>query len=175
MFQKKKDVPASLTLEPLAAAPVNPLQQQASPIPPPVPRPKPASLIAQGLTIRGDVSGDGELHLDCVVIGDIKVGKLVLGPNGQVEGSIAAQAIEIHGKVKGTVAARAVRLYGTAKVDGDIAHEQLAMETGADFQGRSVKFTRPAPQPAPAPTPAPAPAAAAPVAPVPSPYAPVAG
>ncbi|MBI1682241.1 bactofilin family protein [Caulobacter hibisci] len=169
MFQKKKDVPASLSLEPLATAPIQ-VQLQPQPAPPP-PRPKPASLIAQGLTIRGDVSGDGELHLDCVVIGDIKVGKLVLGPNGSVEGSIAAQAIEIHGKVKGTVAARAVRLYGTAKVDGDIAHEQLAMETGADFQGRSVKFTRPAPQPAPAP----APVAPAPVASAPADYAPVAG
>jgi len=167
MFQKKKDAPAPLALEPLATTPAAQQPQAAAPAAPP--RPKPASLIAQGLTIRGDVSGDGELHLDCLVIGDIKVGKLVLGPNGQVEGSIAAQAIEIHGKVKGTVAARAVRLYGTAKVEGDIAHEQLAMETGADFQGRSVKFTRPAPQPAPAPAPA------APVATTPAAYAPAVG
>jgi cytoskeletal protein CcmA (bactofilin family) len=35
-----------------------------------------------------------------------------------------------------------VRLYGTAHVDGDITHEQLSMETGAFFQGRSVKFQR---------------------------------
>jgi len=168
MFQKKKDAPAPLALEPLAAAPTPaPLAQAAAPAPPP--RPKPASLIAQGLTIRGDVSGDGELHLDCIVQGDIKVGKLVLGPNGRVEGSIAAQAVEIHGKVIGAVAARQVRLYGTAKVEGDIAHEQLAMESGADFQGRSVKFTRPAPQPAPAPAPAPVQAAA------PATYAPAVG
>lgn len=167
MFQKKKDAPAPLALEPLAAAPTPAPLAQAAPTPPP--RPKPASLIAQGLTIRGDVSGDGELHLDCVVQGDIKVGKLVLGPNGRVEGSIAAQAVEIHGKVIGAVAARQVRLYGTAKVEGDIAHEQLAMESGADFQGRSVKFTRPTPQPAPAP----APAAQAPVAP--ATYAPAVG
>lgn len=165
MFQKKKDAPAPLALEPLAAAPTPALQPQAAPAP--APRPKPASLIAQGLTIRGDVSGDGELHLDCVVIGDIKVGKLVLGPNGRVEGSIAAQAVEIHGKVVGALAARQVRLYGTAKVEGDIAHEQLAMESGADFQGRSVKFTRPTPQPAPAPAAAPAAA--------PATYAPAAG
>ncbi len=35
------------------------------------------------------------------------------------------------------------RLYGTAYVDGDITHEQLAMETGAFFQGRSLQFQRP--------------------------------
>ena len=154
MFQKKKDAPAPLALEPLAAAPVSATQPQAAPAPP---RPKPASLIAQGLTIRGDVSGDGELHLDCIVQGDIKVGKLVLGPNGRVEGSIAAQAVEIHGKVIGAVAARQVRLYGTSYIDGDITHEQLAMETGAFFQGRSLKFQRPAPAAQPAPAQAPHP------------------
>jgi len=42
------------------------------------------------------------------------------------------------------ITAKQVRLYGTAYVDGDITHEQLAMETGAFFQGRSLKFQRPA-------------------------------
>nr|MBW0150979.1 polymer-forming cytoskeletal protein [Phenylobacterium sp.] len=36
-----------------------------------------------------------------------------------------------------------VRLYGTAHVEGDIAHEQLAMETGAVFEGRSVRLPKP--------------------------------
>ncbi len=45
----------------------------------------------------------------------------------------------------GSVSAKQVRLYGTAVVDGDITHEQLAMESGAQFQGRSLKFQRPAP------------------------------
>jgi cytoskeletal protein CcmA (bactofilin family) len=44
--------------------------------------------------------------------------------------------------VVGTIFGKSVRLYGTAHVDGDITHEQLSMETGAFFQGRSVKFQR---------------------------------
>jgi cytoskeletal protein CcmA (bactofilin family) len=43
-------------------------------------------------------------------------------------------------------------------VDGDITHEQLAMETGAFFQGRSLKFQRQAQVAQPAPAAAPAPA-----------------
>jgi cytoskeletal protein CcmA (bactofilin family) len=140
MFAKKKDTPAPVALAPLEA-PRAPVPAAA-----PAPRPKPASMIAQGVTIKGDVVGDGELHLDCVVLGDIRVGKLILGPNSRVEGSVTAQVVEIHGNVLGCVTAQAVRLYGTAKVDGDITHEQLAMETGAEFQGRSLKFQRPAPQ-----------------------------
>ena len=144
MFAKKKDTavhPATTPLPQAAPTPM-PMPMTAPVQAAPPPRPKPASMIAQGVTIQGNVLGDGELHLDCVVVGDIRVGKLILGPNARVEGSVAAQAVEIRGVVKGAVTAQAVRLYGTAHVDGDITHEQLAMETGADFQGRSLKFQR---------------------------------
>ena len=66
---------------------------------------------------------------------------------------VYAEAIEARGRIIGAVTAKQVRLYGTAYVDGDITHEQLAMETGAFFQGRSLKFQRPATPPAPAPSP----------------------
>ena len=148
MFQKKDPAPAP-AFTPLAQMEPAPVAQTQASAPPP--RPKPASMIAQGVAIKGDVIGDGELHLDCVVQGDIRVGKLVLGPNARVEGALYAQVIEVHGKVTGAVSAKQVRLYGTAVIDGDITHEQLAMETGAQFQGRSLKFQRPAPAPAPAP------------------------
>ncbi|WP_165190489.1 bactofilin family protein [Caulobacter soli] len=161
MFAKKKDTAPAPAFTPLAMEPAPQAAQAPTPAPPP--RPKPASMIAQGVAIKGDVMGDGEVHLDCVLQGDIRVGKLVLGPNARVEGALQAQVIEIHGRVTGTVCAKQVRLYGTAVVDGDITHEQLAMETGAQFQGRSLKFQRPvaAPVATPAPVPA-APAAHAP-------------
>jgi hypothetical protein len=83
--------------------------------------------------------------------------------------------------VVGSITAKQVRLMGTCYVDGDVTHEQLTMETGAFFQGRSLKFQRAAPAmpaaAAPAPTPTPTPMAA-PVAtvqvaaaPVPTPVA----
>ena len=145
MFAKKKDTPLAPAFTPLAQEPVQPPPAPAQPVPPP--RPKPASMVAQGVAIKGDVMGEGEVHLDCVVQGDVRVGKLVLGPNARIEGALFAQVIEIHGRVTGSVSAKQVRLYATAVVDGDITHEQLAMETGAQFQGRSLKFQRPAPPP----------------------------
>lgn len=152
MFTRKKETPAPVALTPLEAArpvaqpqPVPQPQQQ----PPQPARPKTPSVFTQGLTIRGDIVGDVEVHLDSLVMGDIKVGKLMVGPNARVEGSIIAQVVEIHGLVIGSVTAQAVRLYAGSRVDGDITHEQLAMETGAIFEGRSQKFRRPAAQPAP--------------------------
>lgn len=106
--------------------------------------PKVASLVAENMTLEGAISGEGELHVDGVIRGDVRIGKLTIGETGHIEGSIHAEAVEARGRVIGAITAKQVRLYGTSYVDGDITHEQLAMETGAFFQGRSLKFQRPA-------------------------------
>ncbi|MDP1619129.1 polymer-forming cytoskeletal protein [Phenylobacterium sp.] len=112
------------------------------PAPAPVAKPKPASLIGLGLCVQGDIAGEAEVQIDGLVRGDIRVGKLTLGPQGRIEGSVVAVIAEIRGHVKGPMKARQVRLYGTAHIEGDIAHEQLAMETGAVFEGRSVRLPK---------------------------------
>jgi cytoskeletal protein CcmA (bactofilin family) len=105
---------------------------------------KVATLIAEHMTVEGGVAGDGELHVDGVIRGDIRVTKLTIGESGHVEGTITAESVENRGRIVGAVTAKQVRLYATAYVDGDVTHEQLAMELGAFFQGRSLKFQRPA-------------------------------
>ena len=115
--------------------------------------PKPASLISQDLTLEGGIVGEGELHVDGVIRGDVRVGRLTLGDTGHIEGSVQAESIDVRGRIIGTVTAKQVRLFGTAYVDGDITHEQLSVETGAFFQGRSLKFQRPAPVALAAPEP----------------------
>lgn len=125
--------------------------EPANPAPAPYPssadpnaarKPKATTLIAENMTIEGGIIGDGELQVDGVVRGDIKVAKLTIGESGCVEGSIMAESVENRGRIVGTVTAKQVRLYASAYVDGDITHEQLAMEIGAFFQGRSLKFQR---------------------------------
>ena len=117
--------------------------------------PKVASLLSADLTIEGSVTGEGELQIDGVVKGDVRVGRLTVGETGHVEGSVYAEAVEVRGRVVGAITSKQVRLYGTSYIDGDITHEQLAMETGAFFQGRSLKFQRPAPVAQPAAQPEP--------------------
>ena len=149
MFSKQNKTPpkpTAVSAPALAPAPMAPEQPKA--------RPKVASLISDGITIEGGVVGDGELQIDGIVRGDVRVARLTVGDTGHIEGSVYAEATEIRGRVIGSVTAKQVRLYGTAYVDGDITHEQLAMETGAFFQGRSLKFQRP-PQPQHNPAPQP--------------------
>jgi cytoskeletal protein CcmA (bactofilin family) len=109
-----------------------------------------ASVIANDITIEGNIVGEGELHVDGVVRGDIRVLRLSIGETGHVEGSITAEVLENRGRVVGSIAGKQVRLMGSCFVDGDITHEQLTMETGAFFQGRSLKFQRQAAPAAPA-------------------------
>ena len=147
----------------------------AAPAPRAAPQ-KTVSLLSSDLTFEGNISGAGDLHIDGAVRGDVRVGKLIVGETGNVEGSVLADYVEVRGRVVGAVGGKQVKLMGTAYVDGDITHEQLSIDVGAYFQGRCLQgrkqentsapvgFSQPqhhsAPPPAPAPQPAPQPAAA---------------
>lgn len=99
-----------------------------------------ASLVAEGVSFRGDLATDGDLHLDGSVDGDLKAGHLTIGETGSVNGTIQAETLDIRGRVTGTISARNVRLWASAHVDGDITHAELTIETGAHFEGRSLVF-----------------------------------
>ena len=151
MFSKQAKSKTPARIEPLPTSTAVAPTDQARRAPPKV-----ASLLSADLTIEGNVTGEGELQIDGVVKGDVRVGRLTVGETGHVEGSVYAEVVEVRGRVVGAITSKQVRLYGTSYVDGDITHEQLAMETGAFFQGRSLKFQRPPPpppQPAPQPEP----------------------
>ena len=102
------------------------------------------SVIAEDIVIEGAISGEGELHIDGTVKGDVRVARLSLGETGRIEGSATADVVEARGHIVGSVTAKQIRLFAGASVDGDLTHEQLAIEIGASFQGRSLKFKRPA-------------------------------
>jgi len=97
------------------------------------------SLIAENVRVDGDLVSEGDVQLDGALQGDLKVGHLSIGETGHVEGAITAESVEVRGRVAGSISARTVKLFATARVDGDIIHDQLAIEAGAHFAGRSLK------------------------------------
>jgi cytoskeletal protein CcmA (bactofilin family) len=117
-------------------------------------RARPASLLAQNLVIEGSIQSDSEVQIDGLVRGDVRVERLTIGETGRIEGQVAAETAEVRGRVVGAIIAKQVRLFSSASVEGDITAEQLAIEPGASFEGRSIKLQRPKAAPAPAPTPA---------------------
>lgn len=134
---------------------------QASPSPAPAASARGLSTLSSDLQFEGHVSGGGDLQIDGHVKGDVRVGRLIVGETGAIEGGVNADYIEVRGRIVGAVNGKQVKLVSTAYVDGDITAEQLSIDIGAYFQGRVLQGRRDAPKPAaaPAPTPTPAPAA----------------
>ena len=120
------------------------------------------STLSSDLQFDGNVSGGGDLQIDGSIKGDVRVGRLIVGETGAVEGNVSADYIEVRGRVVGAVSGKQVKLISTAYVDGDITAEQLSIDIGAYFQGRVLQGRREAPAPAAPRTAAPAPAAPAP-------------
>ena len=95
------------------------------------------STIGEDLTITGNVTSKGEIHLDGHVRGDVHCVALVLGENSNVEGNVVAEDVVIRGRLIGSVQALRVTLQSESHVEGDLTYQSLAIEQGAFFDGKS--------------------------------------
>jgi cytoskeletal protein CcmA (bactofilin family) len=95
-----------------------------------------ASLLAHGLRFEGQLSGDGEIHIEGEVRGDIHVARVVVCESAHVTGVIKGEHVTVRGRVEGAIEAETVKLHETARVDGDIVYGQLSIDVGARFEGR---------------------------------------
>jgi cytoskeletal protein CcmA (bactofilin family) len=94
------------------------------------------SIIGSEVTIHGNLTANGDVHLDGTVEGDLRCGSFILGASGLVKGNIAADKAQLAGAVDGTVAARELILDATARISGDLSYASLNMATGARVDGR---------------------------------------
>ena len=129
------DVSPSINLNKVTPVTTSPMRSQGA---------KGLSSFGAGLIIEGNITGAGDLVLEGTVHGDVKVSHLTVGESGNIEGKVEADTVEVRGRVVGSIKGTQVKLQATAYVEGDITHEQLAIDVGAYFQGRCLQ-TRPAP------------------------------
>ena len=95
------------------------------------------STIGEDLTITGNVTSKGELHLNGRVLGDVHCVALVLGENAQLEGNVVAEDVMVRGRIVGSVRARRVSLQANSHVEGNLFHKSLSLEQGTHFEGES--------------------------------------
>jgi cytoskeletal protein CcmA (bactofilin family) len=162
---KPSSVPSIPPLPDMPQAPQAPQSSQAPSAQPRQPAPPQASgrnlsTLSADLQFEGNTSGSGDLQVDGQIKGDVKVGRLIVGETGAIEGSVNADYVEVRGRIVGAVSGKQVKLISTAYVDGDITAEQLSIDIGAYFQGRCIQGSRNA-APASAPRPSTQPAVAA--------------
>jgi cytoskeletal protein CcmA (bactofilin family) len=113
---------------------------QARSVPPPrEPRPAapeagPKSVIGNDLTIIGQglkIYGQGTLQVDGEIEGDVGGAEVIIGERGKVSGTVAAERVIVRA-IRGAT----VTLQSSSHVEGDIHRISLAIEQGAQFDGR---------------------------------------
>jgi cytoskeletal protein CcmA (bactofilin family) len=97
-----------------------------------------ATLISEGTVLQGDVKSENDLRVDGTIQGNvISSAKVVIGPNGLVEGNIHGKQADVTGKVIGNIAVQEVlQLRGQCNVKGNINAATLQIDPSAVFNGQ---------------------------------------
>jgi cytoskeletal protein CcmA (bactofilin family) len=95
----------------------------------------PASILSTDLHIKGNLKTTGDINIEGQVDGDIRAHLLTIGEGATVRGECIADDVVVNGRIIGTVRGLKVRLTSSARVEGDIIHKTIAIESGAHFEG----------------------------------------
>ncbi len=99
-------------------------------------KPKPSpSLLSNDLTIKGNVITSGDIQIEGTIEGDVRAHLVTVGETATIKGEIAADDVVVNGRVIGCLRGLKVRLTASARVEGDIVHKTIAIESGAHFEG----------------------------------------
>ncbi len=93
------------------------------------------SFLAADLAIVGTIVSPGEVVADGHIRGPCCAGRLTIGENGAIEGSVIASELIINGHVEGDLNAMRVRLRALGTIDGDLCYHTLSVEDGARLNG----------------------------------------
>src|SRR5262245_24757161 len=96
------------------------------------------SVIGNDLRITGQglkIISKGILQVDGDLESDVAGAEIIVGEQGKVTGTIAAERVIVRGRTSGVIRAMTVALQASARVEGDIHHVSLAIEEGAEFDG----------------------------------------
>ena len=97
------------------------------------------SVIGNDLKITGQglkIISQGTLQVDGEVEGDVGGAEVIIGEQGKVTGTVAAERVIVRGTISGVIRGATVTLQSSSHVEGDIHHMSLAIEQGAEFDGR---------------------------------------
>ena len=93
--------------------------------------------IVAGTSIEGEIISEWNIRIDGKVKGTVSTkGRLVIGPEGNIEGNITCSNADVEGVLEGTIkVSELLTLKSTAKLQGDIITAKLSIEPGAVFGG----------------------------------------
>ncbi len=100
--------------------------------------------LGASLHVKGEISGNEDLHVDGSVEGLISLEdrKLTVGPSAKVTADVVAREVVVYGNVKGNLRARdRIEIKKDGSVVGDLTTARIMIEDGAYFKG-SIEIDR---------------------------------
>jgi cytoskeletal protein CcmA (bactofilin family) len=94
------------------------------------------SVLAQDLVVEGDANSSGPIEVQGNLIGSLRAPEIIVAGSGRVDGSVVAHDLAVLGAVSGEISARHVQLAPSAVVQADVIHERIAIEAGAELEGK---------------------------------------
>ena len=101
------------------------------------------SVLSSDLKVKGNLLTAGDIQIEGIIEGDIQAHLLTVGETSKIKGEIIADDVIINGNVIGCVRGLKVRLTNKARVQGDIIHKAIAIESGAHFEGTVQRTDNP--------------------------------
>jgi cytoskeletal protein CcmA (bactofilin family) len=104
------------------------------------------SIVAQDMTVTGDLTAEGVVRVEGRVNGNISAGiQVLLSEGALVEGDIKTKEAVLGGEVRGTVTAEdRIEVQATASVHGDLVAPKLLIQEGGRLNGAIRMETVPA-------------------------------
>ncbi len=95
-------------------------------------------LIGKGITVRGEITGTGDLHVAGRMEGKVNLsGTLVVEEGAEVEADVNATAIVVGGQVRGNLMAAArIEVLPSGRLTGNCRARSLVVREGALLNGK---------------------------------------
>ena len=94
-----------------------------------------ASVISKALKITGQLESTEDIQIDGEIDGDVRGVGVKIGNNAKVKGTVYGDEVELAGTIDGRIEAKKVILTGTARMSGDVSHQDIKIESGAFIDG----------------------------------------
>ena len=97
-----------------------------------------SSVLADGTSLSGRISGAGGVRIEGAFEGEIDLdGLLVIGPTGRVTcPELRAQSVIVAGAMRGNIRAERVEIRSSGRVWGDVITASMSTQEGAFLRGQ---------------------------------------
>ncbi|HHH50689.1 MAG TPA: polymer-forming cytoskeletal protein [Saprospiraceae bacterium] len=91
--------------------------------------------LVSGTFVEGTINSDSDIRIDGTIKGNLNCkAKVIIGPNGTIEGSVKCSNAVIEGKFSGNISVtNLLHIKESAQIDGDVITGKLIVQEGAAF------------------------------------------